>query len=51
MARYELSDNDVGTLRALIDVAVKSGGLQVAEVAVAMSKKLIPIKEEKDGSA
>ena len=49
--RYELSEQEVNALKALIDLAIKAGGLQVAETGIVLVKKLsAPIKEEiKDG--
>jgi len=36
----ELANNEAQVLTSLIDIAVKSGGLQVAEAGVALAKKI-----------
>ena len=36
----ELDNNEAGVLTGLIDIAVKAAGLQVAEAAVALSRKI-----------
>ena len=45
--KFELSEGDIKALKGCIDLAIKSGGLQVAEIGLYLSKKLdAPIKEE-----
>lgn len=38
--RIELDDNERNALMKLIDIAVKAGGLQVAEAAVVLAKRI-----------
>ena len=50
--KFEFSEQEVRVLASLIDIAVKSGGMQVAEAGVILSKKLAnPIKEDKNKEA
>jgi len=45
--KFELNEQEVRGLKVLIDLAIKAGGLQVAEAGVVLNKKLDnPIKEE-----
>lgn len=37
----ELNDNEAKVLTGLLDIAVKAGGLQVAEAAIALAKKVV----------
>jgi hypothetical protein len=45
--RYDFSEQEVAVLRQLIDLAIKAGGIQVAEAGLTLFKKLgNPIREE-----
>jgi hypothetical protein len=45
--KFELSEGDIKALKGCIDLAIKSAGLQAAEIGVYLSRKLEnPIKEE-----
>tara|TARA_R100001086_G_scaffold50135_1_gene22301 strand:- start:885 stop:1043 length:159 start_codon:yes stop_codon:yes gene_type:complete len=51
--KLELSEQEQQTLLQLIDIAVKAGGLQVAEASAAIAKKIAqpepPAEEEEEG--
>jgi hypothetical protein len=45
--KFELTEQERNVLQQLIDLAIKAGGLKVAEAGVVLAKKLeSPIKEE-----
>lgn len=45
--RYDFTEREVNVLKELLNLAVKAGGLAVAEAGVVLVKKLDnPIKEE-----
>lgn len=53
MAKYDFNQSEVEALGVMIDLAVKSGGIRVAEAGVLIMKKLgnpipepEPVKEE-----
>lgn len=47
MARFEFSENEVGALKEMINVAIKSVGIQAAEAGLVLTRKLsMPIPEE-----
>ena len=48
MPRYDFTEQEVNVLKQLIDLAIKTAGLQVAEAGVVLVKKLdkpLPIAE------
>lgn len=45
MYKLELTDNEGSALLQLIDLAVKAGGMNVAEAAVVLSQKINKSKE------
>jgi len=48
----ELDDNEANVLTGLIDLALKSGGLQVAEAAVVLARKIaVAAQAEKAAAA
>mgnify|MGYP001319060451 CR=1 FL=1 len=47
----EFSKDEVQALLGLIDLAVKSGGLQVAEAAVVLSRKIAEAVKPKEAAA
>ena len=40
MIALNLTEQEAATLRALIDLAVKTGGMQVAQVAIGLDQKI-----------
>jgi len=45
--KYDFTEQEVDALISLIDLAIKAGGLRVAENGIVLTKKLQnPIKEE-----
>ncbi len=51
MKTYEFTDEEVNALCALLDIAVKAGGINVAEAAVYLTKKLRGIQGPIDPGA
>ena len=46
MPKYEFNDNEVAVMKQMLDLAVKAGGMQVAEAGLVLMKKLAtPIVE------
>ena len=43
----ELNDNEAQALTGLIDIAIKAGGLQVAEAGVALARKIAAAAQAK----
>jgi len=48
MIKIEFSKDEVNALISLIDLATKGGGLQVAEAAVVLAKKIQAATQPKD---
>jgi len=47
--KFEFSDREVAVLKTLINLAVKAGGLQVAEAAVVLNRRLdSPLTDSKE---
>jgi hypothetical protein len=47
MTAIELSKEEAAALMQLIDLAVKTGGLQVAEAATVLARKIAPATADK----
>jgi len=46
MFKLEMTEQEKNAVLALFDLAVKGGGMQVAEAAVVLSKKIVEVKPD-----
>ena len=51
MPAVELTQDEAKALLALIDIAVKAAGLQVAQAAGVLAAKIAPVAEQTDAPA